>query len=135
MFYMKENKLHYIHNYLGLQELKVTSSEDVPEGNVTLRYEFEPTSPPQIREGKGAGGRGQLYIDGKLVGNAEFSTTVPILFGIEGLSCGYDFGEAVSHEYQAPFTFTGTIHQVTVDLSGELIEDDESTMRRLVAQQ
>jgi arylsulfatase len=135
VLYMKGNKLHYIHNYLGLQELKVTSSEDVPEGNVTLRYEFEPTSPPQIREGKGAGGRGQLYIDDKLVGNAEFSTTVPILFGIEGLSCGYDFGEAVSHEYQAPFTFTGTIHQVTVDLSGELIEDDESTVRRLLAQQ
>jgi len=135
VLYMKENKLHYIHNYLGLQELKVTSSEDVPEGNVSLRYEFEPTSPPQIREGKGAGGRGQLYIDDKLVGNADFSTTVPILFGIEGLSCGYDFGEAVSHEYQAPFTFTGIIHQVTVDLSGELIEDDESTIRRLVAQQ
>ena len=135
VLYVKDKKLHYIHNYLGLQELKVSTSEDVPEGNVTLRYEFEPTSPPQIREGKGAGGRGQLYIDNKLAGNAEFSTTVPILFGIEGLSCGYDFGEAVSHEYQAPFTFSGTIHQVTVDLSGELIEDDESTIRRLVAQQ
>jgi arylsulfatase len=132
---MKDDKLHYIHNYLGLEELKVTSTMDVPEGKVTLRYEFEPTGEPDLRNGKGAPGRGQLYIDGDLVGNAEFSTTVPILFGIEGLSCGYDFGEAVSHEYDAPFTFTGTIKQVAVDLSGELIKDDEAEMRRLLAQQ
>jgi arylsulfatase len=135
VFYMKDDKLHYIHNYLGLEELKVTSTMDVPEGKVTLRYEFEPTGEPDLRNGKGAPGRGQLYIDGDLVGNAEFSTTVPILFGIEGLSCGYDFGEAVSHEYDAPFTFTGTIKQVAVDLSGELIKDDEAEMRRLLAQQ
>jgi len=135
VFYMKDDKVHYIHNYLGLEELKVTSTVDVPEGKVTLRYEFEPTGEPDLRNGKGAPGRGQLYIDGDLVGNAEFSTTVPILFGIEGLSCGYDFGEAVSHEYDAPFTFTGTIKQVAVDLSGELIKDDEAEMRRLLAQQ
>jgi arylsulfatase len=135
VFYLKEKKLHYIHNYLGLEEYKVTSTVDVPEGSVTLRYEFEPTGKPDPRNGKGAPGRGQLYVNGELVGTAEFSTTVPILFGIEGLSCGYDFGEAVSHEYHAPFAFTGTIHKVTVDLSGELIEDDESTMRRLIAQQ
>ena len=135
VFYIKDNKLHYIHNYLGLKELKVTSTVDVPAGQLTLRYEFEPTGEPDLRNGKGAPGRGQLYIDGELVGNAEFPTTVPILFGIEGLSCGYDFGEAVSHEYHAPFTFTGTIKQVTVDLSGELIKDDESEMRRLLAQQ
>jgi len=132
---VRDNKLHYLHNYLGLEEFKVASTVDVPEGPATLRYEFEPTSPPQIREGKGAGGRAQLYINGKLVGSAEFPTTVPILFGIEGLSCGYDFGEAVSHEYRAPFTFTGTIREVTVDLSGELIEDDEAQVRKLMAQQ
>jgi arylsulfatase len=135
VFYMKDGRLHYIHNYLGLEEYKVSSTKDVPEGEVTLRYEFEPTGVPDIRNGKGAPGRGQLYIDGELVGNAEFPTTVPILFGIEGLSCGYDFGEAVSHEYHAPFTFTGTIHQVAVDLSGDLIKDDEAEMRVLMARQ
>ncbi len=60
---------------------------------------------------------------------------MPIIFGIEGLSCGYDFGEAVSHEYHVPFKFAGTIHEVTVDLSGELIEDDEAKVRVLMAQQ
>ena len=88
-----------------------------------------------IRNGRGAPGRGQLYINGELVGNNEFPTTVPILFGIEGLSCGYDFGEAVTHNYQAPFAFTGLIKHVTVDISGELIEDDDAKVRMLMAQQ
>ena len=135
VLYVKDKKLHYIHNYLGLEEYRVTSSEEVPEGQVTLRYEFEPTTPPEPREGRGAGGRAQLYFDGELVGNAEFPTTVPNVFGIEGLSAGYDFGEAVSHEYRAPFTFTGKLKQVTVDLSGELIKDDEAALRVLMAQQ
>ena len=78
-------------------------------------------------------GGGQLYINGELVGNTEFPTTVPLTFGIEGLSCGYDFGEAVSHEYKAPFAFTGGIKHVTIDMSGELIEDDEARVRMLMA--
>jgi arylsulfatase len=135
VFYVKDGKLHYLHNYLGLEQFTVTSSVDVPEGETTLRYEFEPTGPPDIREGLGAPGRGQLYINGELVGNTEFPTTVPLTFGIEGLSCGYDFGEAVTHEYETPFTFTGLIKEVTVDLSGELIEDDEAKVRLLMAQQ
>ena len=60
---------------------------------------------------------------------------MPITFGIEGLSCGYDFGEAVTHKYKAPFRFNGTIKQVVTDISGELIEDDEAKVRMLVAQQ
>jgi arylsulfatase len=135
VLYVKDKKLHYIHNYLGLEQYKVSSNTDVPEGQVKLRYEFEPTGKPEPRKGKGTPGRAQLYINEKLVGNVEFPITVPILFGIEGLSCGYDFGEAVTDEYHAPFTFTGKIHKVTVDLSGDLIKDDEATMRRLISQQ
>ena len=83
----------------------------------------------------GAPGRGQLYINSELVGNPEFPTTVPITFGIEGLSCGYDFGEAVTHEYRAPFRFSGLLKQVVVDVSGDLIEDDETKVRMLMARQ
>ncbi|MCZ6528950.1 MAG: arylsulfatase [Chloroflexi bacterium] len=135
VLFVKDKKLHYIHNYLGLEEYRVTSSEEVPEGQVILRYEFEPTSPPEPRKGRGAGGRGQLYFNGELVGNTEFPTTVPTTFGIEGLSAGYDFGEAVSHEYRAPFAFTGELKQVTVDLSGDLIKDDEAALRQLMSVQ
>jgi arylsulfatase len=135
VLYVKDGRLTYIHNYIGLNEYAVTSVSDVPAGRVTLRYEFEPTGKPDFQAGKGAPGRGQLYIDGALVGSAEFDTTVPIIFGVEGLSCGYDFGEAVTHAYHAPFRFTGTIHQVTVDVSGELIHDEEATVRAVMARQ
>ena len=136
VFYVKDNKLHYLHNYLGLEEFKVTSNVDVPEGgtDAALRVRADRRRPTRAMDWA-TPGRGQLYINGELVGNAEFPTTVPITFGIEGLSCGYDFGEAVTHEYHAPFTFTGLIKQVTVDLSGDLIEDDEATVRMLMAQQ
>jgi arylsulfatase len=74
-----------------------------------------------------------------LVGITDFPTTAQITFGIEGMSCGDDcgddFGEACTHKYRAPFVFTGTIRNVNVDLSGELIEDDESTVARMLAQQ
>jgi arylsulfatase A-like enzyme len=133
--YVKDNRLHYIHNYIGLKEQKVTSAQDVPEGRCTLRYEFEPTGKPDIANGKGSPGRGQLYINGKLVGNADFDITVPLVFGIEGLSCGYDFGEAVTPDYKAPFRFSGTIHSVTVDVSGELIKDKEAEMLMHLARQ
>jgi arylsulfatase len=135
VLYVKDKKLHYIHNYLGIDEFTVTSTKEVPEGECILRYEFEPTGEPDIRNGRGTPGRGQLYINDKLVGNTEFETTVPILFGIEGLSCGYDFGEAVTNVYETPFKFTGTINYVKVDLSGDLIQDDEAQVRKLMAQQ
>lgn len=113
----------------------MTSTAEIEEGPHALRYEFEPTSAPDMANGRGAGGRGQLYIDGELVGSAEFDVTVPVVFGIEGLSCGYEFGEAVTDDYHAPFTFTGTLKKVTVDLSGELIEDDEAAVALMMAQQ
>jgi hypothetical protein len=38
---------------------------------------------------------------------------------------GRNSGSPVSHLYGPPFEFKGTIHQVTVDVSGKLIEDSE----------
>ena len=49
----------------------------LPEGRHALRYEFEPTGAPDFAAGKGAPGRGQLYVDGRLVANAEFPHTDP----------------------------------------------------------
>jgi arylsulfatase len=57
------------------------------------------------------------------------------MFELEGLSCGYDFGAPVCDEYEPPFAFTGTIHSVTFDLSGNLIADDDAEITRLMAQQ
>jgi hypothetical protein len=91
---------------------------------------------PDFAVGKGAPGRFQLYVDGTLVGNAEVPHTTPMVFELEGLSCGYDSGAPVLPDvYAAPFAFTGTIHEAVIDVSGELIEDDEATFKRMMAQQ
>jgi len=133
-FYLKGG-LHYDYNYLGRDRFEVASPDPVPDGRHALRYEFEPTGEPNIRNGKGVPGRGQLYVDGQLVANTEFPHTVPLLFELEGLSCGYDFGAPAGEAYAPPFEFTGTIHSVTFDVSGELITDDEAELARLLAQQ
>jgi hypothetical protein len=37
--------------------------------------------------------------------------------------------------YESPFHFTGTLHSVTVDVSGDLIVDTESEMRMALSRQ
>ena len=62
--------------------------------------------------------------------------TVPLIFSAEGMTVGRDYGDSVSKAiYLPPFDFTGTVKQVTFDLSGEAIEDAEAEMRRAMAKQ
>jgi arylsulfatase A-like enzyme len=134
-FYVHAGRLHYIYNYVGRDQFELVSPDVLPEGRHALRYEFEPTGEPDFKNGKGVPGRGQLYVDGRLVANADFPHTTPFLFELEGLSCGYDFGSPSSDGYEPPFTFNGTLHSVTFDVSGELIPDDEAALARMMAQQ
>jgi arylsulfatase len=134
-FYVADGQLRYAYNYVGRDRFDLASPETLTEGRHALRYEFEPTGEPDLAKGKGAPGRGQLYVDGRLVANAEFPHTTPIFVELEGLSCGYDFGAPAADGYEPPFGFTGTIHQVAIDVAGELITDDEAEMASLMAQQ
>jgi arylsulfatase A-like enzyme len=134
-FYVKDGKLKYAHNYVSRAIYYVESQEPVPEGHHQLRFEFEPTGKPDIPHGKGTPGRGQLYIDGKLVGNADIPVTTPVLFNPGGLTCGANPGLPVTPEYSSPFKFTGKIYGVEVDVSGDLIKDDEAELRLVMARQ
>jgi hypothetical protein len=101
-----------------------------------LRFEFEVTGSPDIAHGKGAPGRGQLYIDGKLVGQSNVELTNPLAIGLlSAIVCGADPGAPVTPHYKPPFSFTGTIHSVTVDVSGELIKDTAAELRMAMARQ
>jgi arylsulfatase len=136
IMYMQDGRLHYAHNYAGRDLLEVNSPERISAGHHTLRYEFEPTGPPDLKIGKGTPGSAQLYVDGTLVANADFPHTTPLFFELEGLNVGIDEGSPViDGRYPSPFAFTGTIHSVTIDVSGELIADDEATLNVLMARQ
>ena len=101
-----------------------------------MRFEFEVTGKPDIAKGKGAPGKGQLYFDGRLVGESEIELTNPLTFGLlNSIVCGADQGSPVTPEYKPPFPFTGAIHSVTVDVSGELIRDSEAEVRMILARQ
>jgi arylsulfatase A-like enzyme len=125
-FFIKDKKLHYVHNYVGVEEYHVESKEEVPEGKVELRFEFEPTGQPDLAKGKGAPGRTQLYINGKLVGQADIPVTIPLTIGLGGgLTVGLTPGSSISILYKPPFAFTGKIYKVTADVSGKMIQDKE----------
>jgi arylsulfatase len=136
-FYVQDSRLHYAHNYVGRAIYRVSGADPLPAGRHQLRFEFEPTGKPDFAEGKGTPGLAQLYVDGKLIANSELPVTTPIAFNPGGLTCGADPGAAIIPDYQAraPFAFTGTLHTVTVDLSGDLITDTESEMRIAMARQ
>lgn len=134
-FYVKDGHLHYAHNYVRRALHHVASAERLPEGRHALRFEFEPTGKPDIAHGKGAPGRAQLYVDDRLVGETQMPYTTPVAFNPGGMCCGANPGSAVTAAYQAPFRFTGTLHSVTVDMSGDLIIDAPSEMRMHMARQ
>ena len=60
---------------------------------------------------------------------------VAVAFNPGDMCCGANPGAAVTPDYQAPFRFTGTLHSVTVDMSGDLIVDAPSEMRMHMARQ
>jgi arylsulfatase len=76
-----------------------------------------------------------LYVDGRLIANSEFPVTTPIAFNPGGLTCGANPGSAITGDYRGPFPFTGTLHTVTVDLSGDLIVDTDGEMRMAMSRQ
>ena len=133
--YMKDGALHYVHNYVSRSLHGVSSPEPVPAGAHELRFEFEPTGEPDLPKGRGAPGRLQLYVDGTLVAEGEAPVTIPFAINPGALTCGSNPGSPVTPDYASPFPFTGTLHSVTVDVSGDLIHDSESEMRMAMARQ
>ena len=129
-------RLHYVHNYLSLASFEVSSTEAVPEGDVLLRMELAPTGPPDFLAGKGSPAEVRLFAGDEVIGFGELPHTVPNVFATVGMSCGYAAFDSVDPAaYLAPFTFTGTIHKVVLDVTGELTIHPDAELTRLMTQQ
>jgi len=133
--FVMDGRLHFVQNYVGRDRFEVISDSTLPPGTHELRFEFEPTSLPDMASGRGAAGHLQLYVDGTLVGNVDAPTTTPFLLNPGALTCGANPGSPVTPQYTSPFKFTGTIHKVTVNVSGELTSDPEAKLRAHMARQ
>jgi hypothetical protein len=89
-----------------------------------------------IARGKGVPADITLFVDGKPVGGGSLPVTIPLSLGLAaGVSIGTDAGAPVMTDYAAPFTFTGTVKKVLVDVSGEAVEDQEARMKLYLARQ
>ena len=136
-FYVQDDRLHYAHNYVGREIYRVSAPDRLPAGRHQLRFEFEPTGKPDFAAGKGAPGPGpavrrrparrQQRVPGHHADRLQ--PRRPHLRRQPGLA------RSSRTTRPAPFPFTGTLHTVTIDLSGDLITDTESEMRMAMARQ
>lgn len=123
--FVKDKKLHYVHNYVGSNEYHIESKDEIPTGKVSLRYQFTPTGKADIANGKGTPGRGELFINGKSVAKGDIPVTIPLVMALGGgITVGRNPGSAVSKMYGPPFEFTGTIYRVTAQLLGPVMVDN-----------
>jgi len=119
--YVKDNRLHYVYNFVGMAEQKIDGTADIPVGeNLILSASFDKSGedPPGV-----ATGLLSLWHGDTKVGEGPIKTQ-PGKFMIagEGLCVGRDSGAGVTSDYpgEMPWDFTGgTINRVAVDVSGE----------------
>jgi len=120
--YLKDGKLKYVYNFVGLEEQVIESTEPVPMGHVVLSATFEKEGETMPTEGTLT-----LHIRDEAVGEGRIKTQ-PSYFSLvgEGLNVGRDGGEAVTEDYpgESPWAFAGgTVHRALIDVSGEPFVD------------
>jgi arylsulfatase len=103
----------YTYNFLGLSSSKVASAKSLPEGKVTVRYEFKYDG-----DGFGKGGVGTIFVNGEKVAEGKIDRTQGYAVSAdEGADVGQDGETNVTDDYkQGDNKFTGRIHKVVVEL-------------------
>ena len=106
--YVKDNRLHYVYNFVGMMEQKIDATEDLPTGeNLILSASFDKDGedPPDVSTGILS-----LYHGDTKVGEGRIKTQ-PGMFSLagEGLCVGRDSGEPVTGDY--PGAHPHTVHR------------------------
>lgn len=129
-FYVQDGKLTYGYNYVADQRFKVQSDSAIPDGDHVFSFEFTPTGKPDIAKGRGAPANIKLFVDGAPIGGGDLPVTIPLSLGLSaGVCVGSDSGSPVMTDYTPPFTFTGTVKKVLVDVTGQALEDKEEAIK------
>jgi arylsulfatase len=103
--FIKDKKLTYVYNFLGIKPEQKFVSGELKPGKYTLGMEFIRESAGKFHESVG---KTKLYVNDKAVADGPMRAQVGMftLCG-DGLCVGYDSADAVSQEYKAPGTFKG----------------------------
>lgn len=129
--FIKDKKLHYVYNFLGIKPEQVFVSETLAPGKYTLGMEFTRESTGKNGETLGTT---KLYVNNKVVASGPMRTQ-PAKFTLsgDGMCIGWDSADAVSELYTAPSRFEGgTIQAVAVDASEEHYEDLQLEAKRML---
>jgi arylsulfatase A-like enzyme len=134
--YIKDDRLSYVYNFVGLEEQLIVADESVPSGkNMILSASFvkDGEDPPGVSTGLLS-----LFHGDEKVGEARIKTQ-PGAFGLSGtdLVVGRSIS-AITDDYPGdrPWVFTGgTIHTVAVDVSGEPYVDLERAAAAMIARE
>jgi len=134
--YVKDNRLHYVNNYVGALEQLVVGTEDVPTGeNLILAASFE----KEGQDPQACSGTVSLFHGETKVGEAKIKTQLgAYAIAGAGIYVGRNPGEVVTDDYpgESPYTFTGgTLHEVSVNVSGEPYLDIERHAEMLLKSQ
>ena len=110
--FIKNNRLTYVYNYIGLTRTMVTSSETVPTGKSQVSMKFTKTG--------NFAGDAEIFINGNSVGKASLDKTVPATYSIEEtFDVGEDTGSPIIEDvYAVPFR-SQVLQKLTVKVGSD----------------
>jgi hypothetical protein len=112
--YVREGKATFVYNYLALEHYTIAGLQPLPKGKVQLKVDFAYQGG---REERGKGATVTLTANGTRIAEGQLPRTIPLQISLgEGMDVGMDVGSAVDFTYKLPFTFTGVIEKVTIEL-------------------
>jgi arylsulfatase A-like enzyme len=127
--YVHERRLHYVHNFVGLEVHRIAAPDPLAPGLRTLSFHFEKTAEHQ--------GNGILLVDGKQVARGEIPRFTPTRFSItgHGLTCGRGGALALVDDFSGSHPFAGRLIRVVIDVDGAPYIDPEGEARVAVTTQ
>ncbi|HTQ65019.1 MAG TPA: arylsulfatase [Puia sp.] len=132
--FIKDHKLYYVYNFLGIKPEQTFSSPPLKPGKYTFGVEFTRDTTGEHGESIG---RLKLYVNDKVVAEGPMKTQLgKFTLAGDGLCVGFDSGDAVSQQYKTPGTFKGGKIQfvgVTVEKK-QYIDLETEAKRALIAE-
>ena len=134
--YIKDNRLHYVYNFVGTVEQQIVATEEIPTGEhliLSASFVKDGEDPPGVSTGM----LSAVPRRRQRGGGADQDATSA--FGLSGtdLTVGRAISQ-VTDDYpgERPWRFTGgTIRMVAVDVSGEPYVDLERAAAAMVARE
>ncbi|PQO26508.1 arylsulfatase [Blastopirellula marina] len=110
--FLKDGKLVYHYNLVGVDRYTVESAARIPPGKTTLKMVYETDADKPF-----AGADVTLYAGDKLIGKGRVEKSIPNRVTLdETLDIGFDTGTPVMEGYDMPFDFTGKLKSLKIEL-------------------